>query len=64
MDKGWGGLQSPLLLPIYLKCDPRHKLWQLDTPVKTPTGQGGIILQWVHISAATTVNVYPADTVK
>ena len=41
MDKGGGGLHSPLLLPICAKCNPRHNLWQLDTPVNTTNGQGG-----------------------
>ena len=41
MDKGWGVLHSPLLLPICATCDPRHNLWQLDTTMNTLNGQGG-----------------------
>ena len=28
----------------YVPCDPHHNIWQLDTPVNTTNGQGGIIL--------------------
>ena len=50
MDRGVGGLHSLhslhslLLLPMCAKCDPCHNHPQLDTPVNTTNGQGGIIL--------------------